>query len=266
MKLINFKDILTTLLSILLLVLIMFLAAKIPNFFQSSIDNDKDGYALNSKKDTDCDDNNPKIHPNANDIPGDGIDQNCDDVDAKLDFSFNDIAEQKNIFNEYNSYQNFYKTSLFNEEGFTTPSIINREVVINSAIHLNTFGKIKKAYLYIRAGVGNPLSRLTQFDSIYFFIDDGKNGGHLLRTKSFNIPHQGIETTELLFDLSHLPLVDIPYNEKDQPKDLEVLNILNKEGIHYIGMFVSTQNFGKIEEAVIGYICEDNVNCGINKI
>jgi Ca2+-binding RTX toxin-like protein len=45
------------------------------------VDQDRDG----APKAVDCDDLNPSIHPGAVDIPGDGIDQNCADGDARVD-------------------------------------------------------------------------------------------------------------------------------------------------------------------------------------
>jgi len=42
------------------------------------IDNDGDGYA---EEDGDCDDDDPDIHPDAEETAGDGIDSNCDGED-----------------------------------------------------------------------------------------------------------------------------------------------------------------------------------------
>jgi hypothetical protein len=47
------------------------------------IDHDGDGYSAFFGG-PDCDDDNPDIHPNAYDIPGNGIDENCVGGDAKL--------------------------------------------------------------------------------------------------------------------------------------------------------------------------------------
>ena len=45
------------------------------------IDADNDGYP----EDEDCDDSDPQIHPDAEEIPGDGIDQDCKDGDAQIE-------------------------------------------------------------------------------------------------------------------------------------------------------------------------------------
>ncbi len=261
MKNVKVSDILTSVISFLIIAITFVGLNGVSHFFQKPIDSDKDGYFLNTKQETDCNDSDSQIHPKAEDFPSDGVDQDCDGKDAVLDITKEDIEKQKDIYREYNTFLTLSKTPLFSETGFITPSKITKEVVINNAVRIQAKGKISKAFLYVRAGVDNPLSRLTPYDSIYFFIDDGKNGGQLLRSASFNIPPTENRTTELLFDLSYLPLVDIPYNEKDKPRNINVLDILNKETGHYVGMFVSTLRFGKIEEAIIAYQCELGSEC-----
>ncbi len=48
---------------------------------QECIDEDGDGYGDNCIAGPDCDDADPFINPSSPELPGDGIDQNCDDVD-----------------------------------------------------------------------------------------------------------------------------------------------------------------------------------------
>jgi hypothetical protein len=53
------------------------------------VDQDGDGYGFS----LDCNDNNPTIHPDATEIPYDGIDQNCDSVDL-IDIDQDGYCEQ----------------------------------------------------------------------------------------------------------------------------------------------------------------------------
>ncbi len=57
--------------------------------FQLTCDSDGDGYALDDGGGAcggdDCDDGNNLVNPGGNDVPGDGIDQDCDGADAPCD-------------------------------------------------------------------------------------------------------------------------------------------------------------------------------------
>lgn len=62
-------------------------------FFTPCGDGDGDEYLALACGGNDCDDRNPSIHPRANEIPGDGIDQDCSGSDRRLDAG--EISEEE---------------------------------------------------------------------------------------------------------------------------------------------------------------------------
>jgi hypothetical protein len=44
-------------------------------------DADEDGYVSEDQGGDDCDDDDPSVHPDADEVPGDGLDSNCDGED-----------------------------------------------------------------------------------------------------------------------------------------------------------------------------------------
>ena len=61
------------------------------------VDNDGDGYTENQG---DCDDNNSSIHPGAEEICGDGIDQDCDGIDPQCPPDPNDVDNDGDYYTE----------------------------------------------------------------------------------------------------------------------------------------------------------------------
>ena len=55
----------------------------------STTDADGDGFTVI----LDCDDNDPTIYPNAPEVAGDGIDQDCDGVDLAVNCPSGEIAD-----------------------------------------------------------------------------------------------------------------------------------------------------------------------------
>ncbi len=122
---------------------------------------------------------------------------------------------------------------------------------------LATSGNIEDAYLYIKIGVsrGNtPFAALTEFDSIWFYVDSSDFGGHLLRPQAIIRRQSDDGMTELLYDLRNVPFIGLPYRNDASPRIINILDDkLNIPGEYFIGAFVSTLGTGKIFEMKIGY-------------
>lgn len=171
---------------------------------------------------------------------------------------------------DFEKFQSFRKISVY--EDFITPATINqfcldverkdkecKEAIISLTNKLLIDGEIEDGYLYIKAGVsrsGEAMSQLTSYDSIYLYLNDSKNGGHLIRPKalSYRVTEDGL--TELLYKLDNVSFTHLPYNENadpDKDKNPDLLSVLQSDNTHYLGAYVSTLGYGKIVDLVIGY-------------
>lgn len=141
------------------------------------------------------------------------------------------------------------------KDGSRIPDACGKEIA-NITKSISVSGNIDKAYLYIKAGVsrdGVPMGSLTQFDSIWFYIDSSSTGGHLLRSKALINKQTEDGLTELVFDLSQVPFVGLPYSENKNPEVKNLLDVLNSGENHITGSFVSSLGIGKLYEVKIFY-------------
>ncbi len=184
------------------------------------------------------------------------------------------IKQEKTVtlseFEEYLSYIKFdvYPSGLVTplklietcEDKKKNPELCNKEIAKITKV-FRVVENPKKAYLYIKAGVSRgsePIRTLTEYDSIWFFIDSSDFGGHILRDYKEGVIFNRVSEegyTELLFDLSKIPMTNLPYNPNAQPSKVVNItdNVFSIKGKHYIASFVSTKGYGKIFELKIGY-------------
>lgn len=69
------------------------LVSFMANHLQRFADHDKDGYA-NSMGGFDCDDNDPNVYPGAIDLPGNGLDEDCDGQDKPMPSGENHVSRK----------------------------------------------------------------------------------------------------------------------------------------------------------------------------
>jgi len=142
------------------------------------------------------------------------------------------------------------------EEGKTRRKECNIEIArITKTV--SVFEGIHEGYLYIKAGVsrkGEPISSLTQYDSVWFLFDDSDFSGQLLRSKAIYNGQSSDGYTEMVFDLSQIPLTHLPYSDDRKPDDIpSALEKLITPGEYILAAFVSTLGYGKLQVLDIFY-------------
>lgn len=174
--------------------------------------------------------------------------------------------EKETPLGEYKKYKqvNVYPEGLVTPKGLIKacthgsrkPEKCNSEIASITQL-IESEKNIEVAYLYIKAGVSRenqPLGPLTKYDSVWFYLDNSKFGGHLLRSRALINRQSKDGVSELLFDLSQVSFTKLPYDNKANPlKEKDILSQLNNGSRHFIGGFVSTLGYGRILEMKIGY-------------
>ncbi len=146
------------------------------------------------------------------------------------------------------------------DEVVETPDFVTdpqklRDYLEEKSVKLTIIGQIDEAYLYIKTGIID----ITR-ESVYFFVVDSySKQGHLVSSE--NLVQSN---TDFLFDLSKVPLSQLPFPLEPKAEIVNVLDEFLNQNISYkssreyfIGGFVSTTKFPNgIQKMEIRYSCK----------
>lgn len=101
----------------------------------------------------------------------------------------------------------------------------------------------------------DPIVPLGQYDSVWFYVDDGKHGGQLLRSQALINRQSNDGATELVYDLEAVDVTHLPYNDNAKPdRTIDIFNEkIRKKHKIFVGAFVSSLQTGKIFNLKIYY-------------
>jgi|GEM_PF-3396849 len=139
------------------------------------------------------------------------------------DFTEEDLeGPHDSLFEEYLAFKEGKKLQVLTNSIYT-PSIVTKDFIISKSVKIETSGSFKEVYLYIEGRAGQPFRSLNEYESIYFYIDSGLNGGHLYMPDS--LPVDGGKFTTLLFK-NKISIIQLPYDEVKEPQEIDLKEIL----------------------------------------
>jgi hypothetical protein len=153
-------------------------------------------------------------------------------------------------------------------QNFVMSVPITPDNIVKYSYRIKGIGKIASGKLVVRASATANGYDPTRIHSVYFYIDDGRTGGHLDATRNGNgqITSGGFTLKESPYNKS-FDLDAVPVSSAiNQSKNLRVLQTINDEKPHIIGAFVSTGVFGSLDLLQIDYACEKDSECSIQLV
>lgn len=158
-----------------------------------------------------------------------------------------------------------YEIKLY--ENFIMTDPINTQNIIDISRVIRVTGTVDRAVLKIRASASEYNNDPTRRHTVYFYIDDGENGGHLGVEKKNDLYFGGYFTSKdgkflREFDLRTTQISVSP----DGSRMIDFLSILNDGKPHYVGSFVSTGIYGVLDSLSIEYSCVEYSECSIKAV
>ncbi len=185
--------------------------------------------------------------------------------EVDLNSSFSSASGADLQFPQYQPVVKSGSIALYHNFVMSLP--ITPKNIVAYSYRVKATGKLATGQLIVKASATNFGYDETRVHSVYFYIDDGRTGGHLGATRrnskitegGFTLKESPIERT---FDLTGVP---VAYGSDGQ-QTLRVLQTLNDNQQHWIGAFVSTGIFGSLDLLEIRYTCEQESNCSIDLV
>lgn len=160
--------------------------------------------------------------------------------------------------------------TIYSEDNpLATPAFVTnpdklRGYLERNSVEINVQNDLSEAYLYIKTGAIDVKN-----ESVYFFIVNRySKQGHLVSSESL----VSSSTSELLYDMTKLPLAQLPFPLEPKKKEINVveeflnkdLSYKDKKRQYFVGGFVSTTKLpNKIERMEIRYKCKLDTDCFI---
>ncbi|MDO8468500.1 MAG: hypothetical protein Q7S29_01960 [Candidatus Peribacter sp.] len=150
---------------------------------------------------------------------------------------------------------------------FIMSAPITPENIRQYSYRIQEEGKVATATLHVEASPTGFGTDKTRIHTVYFYIDDGRTGGHLAsRRENTRIVEGGFKIGDppyvLDLDFANFSVA----RGIDEKIDIHPLQILNDGQPHWIGAFVATGIYGSLDNLEIRYTCENGSPCKINLV
>jgi hypothetical protein len=183
---------------------------------------------------------------------------------AVIILNYKNFVLWKGLDHSFEVDQNFEQTDPTTSSGsiqlysdFVMTASIDANSIRDISHRIQLEGKLSDGFFEVEAAPTNFGTDTTRIHTVYFYVDDGKTGGHLeARRVDSRIVEGGFKIGDPHYSLNINAKKFVVARGSSELKEIRFIDIMNDQQPHWVGSFVATGIYGVLENFVFHYTCD----------